>query len=192
MSRNKSSFHYYILDLKESDYRNAGIDIYNSCKHVVNKFMVNRFNLTPKNYVWCVAGGLPTFLTGKTTDYGDIDVFVVCNKDLESLHFTFDIPRSERILHIYVGAPEFVRDKKLSYLNNVCNILAQFDLNICRHALIDNGKKILAGYIDCDDLLIVLDKFKDKYRRRINLNFQQDEKIKWRFKNLEYELFFYF
>lgn len=59
--------------------------VYNVRRHVntfVEKFMANK-----GLYTWFIAGGFVSYISGRTLQYGDIDVYILTEQPLQYIQF---------------------------------------------------------------------------------------------------------
>lgn len=154
-------------------------DVYKHLNAFIPTLMEAKFSFKKNEYSWILAGGFSSFIQGRTTEYGDIDVYIISRRVMPIM-YALKIQLSKHEFDIFVVSQNFTnqypKDFNCQPFEKYCAILCEFDLDICRSALIDGGTRILNVFYD-DIHHNVHPSFErvSKYRNRINKFFEQDE-----------------
>lgn len=157
-------------------------EVYDSTKRQLLKRVQSVVNgliscLTEKFYhdvqlnYWFLAGGFASYICGKTTEFDDIDLFIVVD-DPRYVSSALNIEISGWIFDVFIVCPQ----RETFEYNVVLNVLHLFDMDICRTAIIGDGQmcvNVLATSVPLgiyDDVESYLRR-KTKYQRRTNLDY---------------------
>lgn len=160
-----------------NDHKDLLDDVYKYANRFVVELMERKFSYRRDEYTWCIAGGFGAYILGKTTEYQDIDIYIIsdrpvltmCAPQIQVNRFKFDI-----ILVSYMM-------QKMTPLVKICSVLCEFDMDICRCALINGGRHVLS--VSTGDVVTSLERIY-KYEKRINNNFDCTQ-IKWKHMTIE-------
>lgn len=158
-------------------------DVYKRLHAFIENLMEIKFSYKKDEYLWCIAGGFAAFIQGRTTKYGDIDVYIISNR-YTPMMYALKIELGEHKFDIFILS---VGQKLTTPLEKYCAILGAFDLDVCRVGLVDGGLRILNvalgdSFADKNDDLEE-DRIM-KYSQRINKNFRQS-RFDWEILNVE-------
>ncbi|WBR61450.1 citrus tristeza virus P13 protein [Drosophila suzukii associated hytrosavirus 1] len=180
MSLETINIKYTIQTMEKED-----IAYFHSTLNLIGKFvddlMEGMFEFNKEEYTWCIAGGFAAYISNVTDKYNDVDVFILTNKKIPTLlcknietdHYTFDI-----ILKSIDG--------DLTNFEKKCYLLAQFDLDIARRAII-NKNDILVVQLENPKNFYELNQYalermhvrRRKYYKRLNREYVNRIPSKW-------------
>lgn len=153
--------------------------VYEKACVFVYKLMVDNFGYTTEDFIWCIAGGFAAYIHGITDKFYDVDIFILCKQPVPIVA-AYSIEMDDICYDVLIqwqpGETE---------LEKMCCLLAQFDMDICRRAIIDNGNSILVvSMLDerrcmCEIDMDEHDIRAEMYNDRLNIDFS-DHITKWK------------
>lgn len=111
-------------------------------KAFVKITMEHLLDYKSNEYFYFVGGGFATYLAGRTTSFGDIDIYIILRKDINRRYIIQKQPFGNFLLDIIIIPMR--TETGVSATRQVCEILSEYDMDICRNALVNNLTEIIS------------------------------------------------
>lgn len=138
--------------------------IYKDAEDMVESIVKSFPEIT--SYQWCIAGGFASFIVGATNKFNDVDVYILARNSNRDVVAVDNLINGVFFDFILLNITD-------DSVDQIKNLLAGFDLDICRYAIINRDlieHLPISPYIMRQTNINYLERMK-KYEKRRNQHF---------------------